>query len=387
MDFVVTYCERWDTPLRTSKHHYIERLAADGHRILYVEMPANPLSALRRFGEFTSQVLPRIWTGVEEVAENIWVMTGFVPLPYHSALRGILDHPLVNQINQRVLLPRLKAAQASLGFQAPILLSYYPLAFPIIRELGVVRTIFHIVDEWQCMTGIPRSMAKLTHAMLGHADVTVVTSRRLFDRYRLSAKRIELIRHGTDIAMFSAVANGKVSPDPRILSMPGRRIGYYGALHKLDTKLIIQVADARPDWSFALVGPLAGGQGMGRQGVFPSNIHFLGEMPRASLPKFLAGLDAFWMPFVVNELTKSMCPIKIYEVLSAGIPVVSSDLDECRAVAGHHALFARGADEHLTQLERASSLRNPEETQLRAKSMQGNDWDDRYQDFLHVLQP
>jgi glycosyltransferase involved in cell wall biosynthesis len=386
MDLVVTYCERWDTPLRTSKHHYIERLAADGHRILYVEMPANPLSAIRRFGEFTSQVLPRIRAGVEEVAENIWVISGFVPLPYHSALRGILDHPLVNQINQRVLLPRLKAAQASLGFQAPILLSYYPLAFPIIRELGVGRTIFHIVDEWQGMAGIPRSMAKLTQAMLGHADLTIVTSGRLFERYKHSAKRIELLRHGTDIALFGAVASGRVVSDPRILVMPGNKIGYYGALHKLDTKLITQVAEARPDWSFAFVGPISGGQGMGGHQAFPPNIHFLGEKPRADLPAFLAGLDAFWMPFAVNELTKSMCPIKIFEVLSAGIPLVSSDLDECRAVAGHHALFAKSADEHLAQLERASSLRNPEETRLRAESMQDYDWDHRYQKFLRLLQ-
>jgi len=386
MDFVVTYCERWDTPLRTSKHHYIERLAADGHRVLYVEMHANPISAIRRFGEFTGHVLPRLRAGVAEVAENIWVMTGFVPLPYHSAMWGIFDRPLVNQINQRVLLPRLKSTQSWLGFRSPILLSYYPLALPIIRELGIERTIFHIVDEWQGMAGIPRSMAQLTHAMLAQADVTIVTSGRLFERYRHLAKRIELLRHGTDIALFGAVASGNASPDPRILALQGKKIGYYGALHKLDTKLIIRVAEARPDWSFVLVGPVTGGQGMGRHVAFPQNVHFLGEMSRASLPKFLAGLDAFWMPFVMNELTQSMCPIKIFEVLSAGLPLVSSDLEECRAVADKHALFASSVEEHLAQLERAAGLRSLEETRQRIEAMQGYDWDNRYQEFLRLIQ-
>jgi glycosyltransferase involved in cell wall biosynthesis len=386
MDVIVAYCERWDTPLRTSKHHYIERLAADGHRILYVEVPANPFSAIRRFGEFTSKVLPRIRADVESVAENIWVMTGFVPLPYHSALWGIFDRPLVNLINQRVLLPRLKAAQAKLGFQTPILLSYYPLAFPIIRELGVTRTIFHIVDEWQGMTGIPSSMAKLTQSMLAHANVTIVTSERLFERYRHVAKRIELLRHGTDIALFGPVARGKISPEPRLLALPGRKIGYYGALHKLDAMLISQVAQARPDWTFVFVGPISGAQGMGRLEVFPSNVHFFGEIARANLPAFLAGLDVFWMPFVVNELTQSMSPIKIFEVLSAGLPMVTSDLIECRAVAAQHALFASSTEEHLAQLERAASLRNPEEARQRAESMHGYDWDQRYQQFLSLLQ-
>lgn len=386
MDFIVTYCERWDTPLRTSKHHYIERLAADGHRILYVEVPANPMSALRRFGEFKTQAMPRLRAGVEAVANNIWVMTGFVPLPYNPAMGGIFDWPWVNSLNQHVLLPRLKAAQMQLGFLAPILLSYYPLAMPIINKLGLSRTVFHIVDEWQGMVGIPRSMAQLTQQMLKHADVTIVTSSRLFNRYKPSAKRIELLRHGTDIALFGAVSSGKVRPDVNLLSMPGRKIGYYGALHKLDIQLIIRIAQARPEWSFVFVGPISGGQGVRLQREFPSNIHFHGVVPRSRLPEFLAALDVFWMPFVVNELTKSMCPIKIYEVLSAGVPLVASDLDECRAVAGQYVYFAQSMGEHLAQLERAANLHNPEEARQRAESMQGYDWDNRYQEFLRLIQ-
>jgi hypothetical protein len=92
------------------------------------------------------------------------------------------------------------------------------------------------------------------------------------------------------------------------------------------------------------------------------------------------------MPFVVNELTKSMCPIKIYEVLSAGLPLVSQDLDECRSVAGSHALFARNTDEHLEYLERAVSLRVPGDAGRRADSMRGYDWDHRFQEFLRLLQ-
>lgn len=385
MDIIVTYCERWDTPLRTSKHHYIERLAVDGHRILYVEVPANPMLAILKFHEFASQSLPRLMSGLELVAENIWVMTGFVPLPYHPALWGIFDRLWVNEINQRFLLPRLRAAQVRLGFQAPILLSYYPFSLPILCELKPARTIFHIVDEWQGMAGIPRSMAKLTQGMLKSADVTIVTSARLFERYRHSAKRIELLRHGADIALFGAVADGRVDPESKVLTLPGRKIGYYGALHKLDIRLIFEVAEARPNWSFIFVGPISGGQGMTRQGAFPPNVYFVGEMPHASLPKFLASLDAVWMPFIVNELTQSMSPIKIFEVLSAGLPLVISNLEECRAIAGKNALFAITANEHLDQLECAVMLRDPKEIQQRVHAMKGCSWELRYQNFLRLL--
>lgn len=386
MDFIVTYCECWETSLRTSKHHYIERLAADGHRVLYVEVPANPMSMLARFSEFKSQVLPRIRAGVEKVADNIWVMTGFVPLPYHPALWGIFDQLFVNQLNQRVFLPRLNAAQEKLRFKAPILLSYYPFVFPIIKEVGVSFTVFHMVDEWQGMAGIPRSMAKLTQAMLKHADVTIVTSSRLYERYKLSAKRIELLRHGTDLSLFEPVSKGSVTPDSRMQAFIGTKIGYYGALHKLDVEIIVRAAEARPNWTFVFVGPMVGARGVRQQDTFPPNVHFFGEMPHASLPEFLAGLDSFWMPFVVNELTRSMSPIKMSEVLSAGLPIVTSDLDECRAMSGSLALFARNVDEHLAQLERSISMRSPKETKLRVEAMRDYDWNNRYKEFSKLLQ-
>jgi UDP-galactopyranose mutase len=261
------------------------------------------------------------------------------------------------------------------------------LALPIARKLGVARTAFHIVDEWQGMAGIPRSMATLTRQMLRFADVTIVPSERLLNRYKPYARRIELLRHGTDLSLFEPVAKGRVAPDQNVLALPGKKIGYYGALHKLDVRLIAEIARARPGWTFVFVGPLAGGQGMGRCESFPVNVHILDALPRAALPALLAGLDVFWMPFAVNELTHSMCPIKLFEAFSAGLPVVSSDLDECRAVAGDFCLFARNAETHLVQLERALGMRGPIEKQRRLDSVRNCDWNNRYQDFLELLQP
>jgi glycosyltransferase involved in cell wall biosynthesis len=386
MDIIVTYCEHWDTGLRTSKHYFIERLAADGHRVLYVEMPVHPFSALKRLAEFKSRVLPRLRAGAQPVAKNIWVMTGVFPLPYHRAFWGFFDFTGINWINQRVFLPRLLRAQRYLEFKNPILLSYYPLVIPIIDKLNVSRTIFHIVDEWQGMAGIPRSMAKLTRLMLTHADVTVVTSARLYERYKLEAKCIELLRHGTNVAQFSEVALKKGRMDDRLSPSPsGKKVGYYGALHKLDPYLISCVAASRPNWTFFFVGPLTGEQGVGWKASFPSNVHFLGPMQHHMLPEFLVALDVVWMPFIINELTQSMSPIKIYEVLSAGLPLVVSDLMECRLVARDQAFFAGSKDEHISQLTLAMEAWSPEEVRRRVSSVSDCDWNERYNRFLSFL--
>ena len=133
MDIVTCYCESWDTPLRTSKHHYLERLAEKGHRILYIEIPFNPLSVLKRPGEFLDNILPRYRAGVQQVKNNIWAMTGFFPFPYHRGLGGVFDREVLNSLNQKYFLPRLRRAMAYLDIREPVILNYYPLAYQIGR--------------------------------------------------------------------------------------------------------------------------------------------------------------------------------------------------------------------------------------------------------------
>lgn len=276
MDIIVLYCEQWSTPLRTSKHHYVERLAADGHRVLYVEMPANPLSVVRRWTDFSRRIFPLLTKSIEQVDTNIWITAGFVPIPFHPILGPLFDNPLVNHLNQLVNFRFISRAVAKLQFVSPTIISYYPFAIPVLDKLAPKKIVFHMVDEWQGIKGIPRSMARLTADMLRVADTTIVTSRRLFDRYAPIAKRIELLRHGTDLSLFSPVAEGALDLDPNVSGYPGIKIGYYGALHKLDFELVRQVARCRRKWTFLFVGPEVGGQGVESREELPPNVVFFG---------------------------------------------------------------------------------------------------------------
>jgi glycosyltransferase involved in cell wall biosynthesis len=385
MDIVVAYCEPWDTPLRTSKRHYLERMADQGHRVLYVEMPANPLSVARRPRDFFRRHLPRIRSGLIPLRKNIWAVTGFFPLFYHRGLGGFFDHAWLNAFNQRFFLRRLARTMRALDFDRPILLSYYPLILPVVDEINPGRVVFHMVDEWQGLAGIPRSMASLTRGMLERADVTIVSSRTLLERYRADARDIHLLRHGTDLELFIPVLEGKVVPDGRMLAYPGVRVGYYGALHKLDFDLIREVASQQPGWSFIFLGPVSGYQGIGAPPPLPSNVHLWDAWPRETLPGFLAGLDLFWMPFVRSELTDAMCPIKLFEALSAGIPVVSTDLDETRDVGGEIVEYARDAHGHLEAIEKALAQDDAERRKSRAAAVAGYDWSVRTAVFSELL--
>ena len=82
------------------------------------------------------------------------------------------------------------------------------------------------------------------------------------------------------------------------------------------------IADARPDWQLILVGPVVkiAPEDLPRR----PNIHYLGRKSYAELPAYLAGWDAAFMPFAINELTRFISPTKTPEYLAAGRPVVST---------------------------------------------------------------
>ncbi|OYV98183.1 MAG: hypothetical protein B7X11_06105 [Acidobacteria bacterium 37-65-4] len=106
------------------------------------------------------------------------------------------------------------------------------------------------------------------------------------------------------------------------------------------------------------------------------NVHLVGERTYAVLPAYLHRFDVATIPFRVNDLTRATDPIKFYEYLSAGKPVVAVDLPELRR---HEKLFYRveSPDDFTRKLEAAMAERDPELVAARMALARANTWDDR----------
>jgi UDP-galactopyranose mutase len=103
------------------------------------------------------------------------------------------------------------------------------------------------------------------------------------------------------------------------------RLGFYGVIdERMDLGLIAAIADARPDWTLVMVGPVVK--------IDPAslpqrpNIAYLGSKPYSALPGYLAGWDVALMPFAINESTRFISPTKTPEYLAGGRPVVSTPI-------------------------------------------------------------
>ena len=193
----------------------------------------------------------------------------------------------------------------------------------MLQRLNFKKVHFHIVDEWQGFSGIPDTMKILTKNLIEKANNTIVTSETLFNKYKKFTSNIFLLNHGTDPDLFKKGINFKKLKQNKSLKF---KIGYYGSLEKLNFELINSVSKNLIDCKFYFVGPITNPVRNEIEKIESKNVNFISTIKRTKLPFFLKKLDVFWLPFKVNELTKSMSPIKIYEVLSAGIPIVSESL-------------------------------------------------------------
>jgi len=122
------------------------------------------------------------------------------------------------------------------------------------------------------------------------------------------------------------------APLPKdIVDIPVPRIAYVGVLSdfKVDFALLLAVARARLDWQWVLIGEEREGQEsqLLRELAHLPNVHLLGHKPYAVLPDYLRGVNASLLPTCLNNYTRAMFPMKYFEYLAAGTPIISTPLE------------------------------------------------------------
>jgi glycosyltransferase involved in cell wall biosynthesis len=208
-------------------------------------------------------------------------------------------------------------------------------------------------------------------AMVRHADVVVATARRLHDEVLAARPDALLLPNACEPAHFMPDAARPVPPDMGAILGAGRPVaGYYGALASwFDYALIGEVARARPDWSFVLIGPDY--DGSARRLPAAPNVHYLGLKAYDELPAYLEAFDVAIIPFVVNDITRATSPVKLFEYLAGDRPVVATPIDEAHQYAS--VRVAEGPADFAAALDAARAAAASERA-LRAQERDANTW-------------
>jgi UDP-galactopyranose mutase len=225
---------------------------------------------------------------------------------------------------------------------------YSPAALEFTDHLSPTTVIYDRTSE--CPPGEANLMEK--------ADLVFTAGPDLYESRKNSHPNIHSFPTCTDYAHFSQSRLKLVEPDDQA-QIPRPRIGYHGIVdQRFDGELVSQLAEKRPDYHFVIMGPT--------NNIDPeslpkaNNIYYLGAKDHHTLPLYIAGWDCGMMPYNVSEKTRLINPAALAEILTAGVPVVSTPVPEVVDPFEKNALanIASSAEDFLLCIEKAMNERN-----------------------------
>ncbi len=202
----------------------------------------------------------------------------------------------------------------------------FPFVFqiPSLKRLGY-RVIYDLIDDWTAYQDSPGYFRQTEPYLLQNADIVTATSKPLYEKAIRYNKNTHLCPNAADLEHFASARKGWERPQ----DLPeGRRIaGFFGIIREwFDIGLIRYAALQRPQFEFCLIGGYSEDIFDQLKGL--NNVHFLGAKNYSALPQYLSYFDVTLIPFKTNELIRSTNPIKVYEYLAGGKPVVATDIPE-----------------------------------------------------------
>jgi glycosyltransferase involved in cell wall biosynthesis len=260
-------------------------------------------------------------------ADNMRVLTPFVPIHEHLAARI----PFLATACERLLRAQIDREMPRLPGTPRVEWIYYPEQQLHLHPAGETLALYECYDEYNAdPAGGGGRRRLLEDTLLRRSDLVLATASELYEARRQRHPNIHLIPNAVDYAILSeAQAVGAIASE--VAALPEPRIGFLGYFnHAVDLELIEAALSREPSWSWVFIGPPGGVDppGMARLRAYP-NAHFLGFILQRELAPFLRGLSVGVIPFKTEgAYNQSINPLKLYEYMAAGLPIVSTTLRE-----------------------------------------------------------
>jgi glycosyltransferase involved in cell wall biosynthesis len=270
-----------------------------------------------------------------------------------------------------------------------VLVFHYGWYFPeLLESVGPeARHVYECLDEH---TRAPNIAGKQWAE-----DYVTCVERRLLDRAELvvysnpdlalkrKAKKSEVVMLGVEAEHFSRPARG----DPHEALRIGRpRIGFLGVVTPRENwEMVRSAARAAPDWQWVVLGPQKGVRPDG-----PGNLHWIGAVDYAEVPDWTQHWDAGMVPLALSDFNLGSWPLKFYEYLASGLPVVSTPIPAAARIAeeapGLISIAPDESSEGFIRAARAALAASSTELRRAARAIAGrHTWESRAQRILASL--
>lgn len=178
--------------------------------------------------------------------------------------------------------------------------------------------VYDCMDDWSSFSGATKEVDEAERMICDAATRIWVVSQALAEKLNTWQEKIDIVPNGVDFDHFSKVTASRAD----------KLVVYVGAIADwFDFELVNSVARLLPDWRFEICGPLSS-RDLPTGLLNCPNINLVGPIPYSSVPTRMANATVGIIPFKLTALIEATSPIKLYEYLAAGTPVVATGMRE-----------------------------------------------------------
>ncbi len=381
MTIVFISLEPWDEIWRRNQFLCDGLLRrSESTQILFIQPPYDNSYAVRSRNFAEIRLSASLVSGGYEGRLQLFTPTKWLPNSLPSG----------RKLNESSLTKQVKRVLASLGWSATHLwINQHEAASLIDCEIAP-QSIYDITDDWTKFSGNQTHLDLVQQQdkkLCVESNQVIVCSDQLFEDKRnlVKSDRLHLIPNGVHVDHYQAVMDHSKSLHPGTDNWKKPVFGYTGTIHgdRVDVELVSRIAKANPQATIAMVGPNLLDADDQLTLSNHANIVFTGAKPYAELPDIMRAFDVCIVPHVVTEFTESLNPIKLWEYLAAGKPIVSTNVAGFRDFP-ELVYVSDSFDGFLLNLDGALN-EEPSFASARQSVAQQHSWDKRIDQVVQIL--
>ncbi|GAW30611.1 hypothetical protein JDF658_03760 [Carboxydocella sp. JDF658] len=355
----------------------MEILSHNDNFVIYVE----PIPSL-----FKKIVRPEEFDGNEFKIR--FINKNLVVVRPPSLLPGMSKFPHVAKINNIVLIRYLRSIFNKLCINESdlIIWNYLHTSGYVLKRLKKKITIYEIVDNIKHYPGVNQALVqKMEKHVLIMSDLIFTTSRTIFNNLQKKVgNKIFYSPNGVNLIDFNNFNTHSLNNYNLKENERQKIIGYVGGIYSwIDLDLIKYIASKNKDWKVVMIGPIGKDIDLNTIKNF-SNIKLIGKKEKETIPYYIKNFDVCINPFKLTDLTKAVNPLKVYEYLACGKPIVSVPMNEILHLKDV-IYFADNYEEFVNKIENALVENDIEKTNERLKIVKQYDFKKILNDMCFII--
>jgi len=288
--------------------------------------------------------------------------------------------------NEKIIARRILQAVGKERVHQAIYINSFNFHYPdIARLISPKLSVYHCVDPlilWH-----DRKHGLISEKILvENSQLVVCTSKQLYEEKKILNTSTFFIPNAADLEHSSKAMDKNVPLHDRLKEIPSPVIGYFGNIERrIDYTLLTEVIKSNTDKSFVFAGPVV-------EEFIPdgfreiNNVYFIGRIPYPEMPAVIKGFDVAMIPFKRDEVSRTIFPLKLFEYLGAGKPVVATDFNTDLQEFTHNEIpYCATASEFSDAIRLALISDTEEKKQNRVNIAAENSWERRLTDFSTLI--